>query len=82
MQINEVHYCDPDGNLIWKDNIVFRRIWGVGNTLIHDSKSYIVRRVAIANSIEYVNVEEFVCQHLPVEFDYICVRCGEIVASK
>lgn len=55
--ITEVHYRDIYGKLIWKDNIVFRSLWGVGNELVHDSKNYIVRRVAVADEIQHVNIE-------------------------
>jgi hypothetical protein len=55
--VKEVHYRDVFGKLIWKDNIVFRRLWGVGNELVHESKQYIVRRVAVADEVQHVNIE-------------------------
>lgn len=55
--IKEVHYRDLYGNLIWKDNIVFRHLWGVGNELVHDYKTYFVRRVAVADDVQHVNIE-------------------------
>lgn len=80
--IKEVHYRDVYGNLIWKDEIVFRRLWGVGNELIHDSKKYIVRRVAVADSVQHVNIEPETCKHLHTDFDYICMRCHELVGAR
>ena len=55
--IKEVHYRDVFGKLIWKDNMVFKRLWGVGNDLVHESKRYIVRRVAVADEVQHVNIE-------------------------
>jgi hypothetical protein len=55
--IKEVHYRDMYGRLIWKDNIVFRSLWGVGNELVYEYKQYIVRRVAVVDEIQHVNIE-------------------------
>ena len=55
--ITEIHYRDIYGNLIWKDEIIFRSLWGIGNEIIHDYKRYIVRRVAVADNIQHVNIE-------------------------
>ena len=57
MKIKEIHYRDVSGKLIWKDKMVFRRPWGVGNDLVYDSKRYIVRGVAVADEVQYVNIE-------------------------
>lgn len=77
--IKEVHYRDIYGKLIWKDNIVFRSLWGVGNELVHDSKEYIVRRVAVADNVQHVNIEPVgvVAVEHRVQSDGLqCTACG------
>jgi pyoverdine/dityrosine biosynthesis protein Dit1 len=55
--IKEIHYRDIYGRLIWKDEIVFSSLWGIGNEIIYDYQRYIVRRVAVADTVQHVNIE-------------------------
>jgi hypothetical protein len=55
--MNEIHYRNLKGRLLWKDDYVFRRMWGVGNEIIHNYVKYIVRHVAIVDDVQHVNLE-------------------------
>jgi len=58
-EIKENHFRDIYGNLLWVDKIILSSLHGIGELFIYDYKKYIVRRVAIADKIQHVNVEKF-----------------------
>lgn len=56
-EIKEIHYRNMDGCLIEKSPMHFKCLYAVGQTYIHDYKTYLVNRVALADGIQHVNVE-------------------------
>ncbi len=59
--ISEIHYRDVYGRLLWKTDMIFRTLHAVGETLVWDNKSYIVERVAVADTVQHVNLDREVC---------------------
>ena len=53
--IDKIDYRDIYGNLLWSEDMVFRRLYAVGQDFISDSKRYVVKRVAIADNVQIVN---------------------------
>jgi len=56
--IKEIHFRDIYGKLMWKEAMIFKRLFGVGDGLVEDSVEYIVKRVAVADDIQHVNIEK------------------------
>jgi len=56
--ITEIHYRDIYGSLLWKDKMIFSRLHGVGEEMVEKSVHYIVKRVAVADDVQHVNIEE------------------------
>ena len=56
-KITEIHYRDIYGKLLWKTEMVFSRLHGVGETLVWDYQEYTVHRVAVVDNIQHVNLE-------------------------
>lgn len=56
--VNEIHYRDMDGALLWKEPMIFSRLFAIGQDFIEDSVRYIVRRVAVADGVQHGNVEK------------------------
>lgn len=56
-KIDEIHYRNIFGQLLWKEKMIFSRLHGIGEELIADCKTYIVKRVAVADNVQHVNIE-------------------------
>ena len=56
--INETHYRDQYGNFLWKEFLFMSRLWSVGDIFCRDSKWYKILRVAVADDVQHVNIEE------------------------
>ena len=54
-KIDVTIYCDYNGVPLWSEAMIFRRLHAVNEKLIHDSKEYVVRRVAIIGNLQIVN---------------------------
>jgi len=54
--VKNICYTDIYGNLLWKDKMQFRRLYAVGDEIIENYKSYIVERVALFKTTQYVNL--------------------------
>ena len=57
--IDKIHYRDIYGDLLWEEPMIHERLHAVGEKFIYFSIEYIVRRVAVADNIQHVNVEKF-----------------------
>ena len=51
------HYRDIYGKMLWSRGFVSSRLYAVGDVITYDFKDYTVRRVAVANKTEHVNLE-------------------------
>lgn len=56
-KITEIHYRDIYGNLLWKEKMIFSHLHAVGETIVENYILYRVRRVAVADDIQHVNIE-------------------------
>ena len=56
--ITEIYYRDIHGKLLWKTKMTFKRLHSVGESLVWGYKNYIVRRVAVADNVQHVNLEK------------------------
>lgn len=52
-----IHYRDLRGNLLWQEDMIFRRLYAVGQDLVHNSRNYRVHRVALADGVQHVNIQ-------------------------
>jgi len=57
-QIEKIHYRNIYGKLLWENPMIFKRLHAVGELFIENSVEYIVRRVAVADNIQHVNIEK------------------------
>jgi hypothetical protein len=55
--VTHTHYRDIYGNLLWHEPMTFKRLHAVGEEIVEDFKLYIVRRVAVATTVQHVNLE-------------------------
>jgi len=55
--IEWIHYRNMYGEFLGKEPMFFKRLWGVGNEFIANYKRYVVRRVAIVDNVQHVNIE-------------------------
>lgn len=73
METKETHYRDMAGNLLWKDSIVFRRLFAVGQELIEDGKAYIVCGCALGDGAMHVNMSPPGSKHAQ-QAEYVAKR--------
>lgn len=57
-KVGKIHYRDVYGKLLWEEPMIFSRLHAVNEQFIEDSISYAVRRVAVADNIQHVNIEK------------------------
>ena len=55
-RIISVSYYTENDALLWEDPIVFRRLWGIGNELVHDYQLYTVVAVRVESKRQIVTV--------------------------
>jgi hypothetical protein len=55
-RVAKIHYRDLYGALLWEEPMVFRRLYATGDVIVHDGGTYIVRRVALADDIQHINM--------------------------
>lgn len=55
--VKESSYYDMEGNLLWTEPMRFSRLDGVGDLIIESGVHYHVRRVAVAGSVQVVNLQ-------------------------
>ncbi len=56
-KIDEIHYRNMFGQLLWKEKMIFMRLYAIDDEFIEDYKTYVVKRVAIADNVQHVNIE-------------------------
>lgn len=54
--VKQCDYRDMAGKLLWSEPMRFSRLDGIGDTLIHESVEYRVKRVAVADHVQHVNL--------------------------
>jgi len=57
-KIDEIHYRDIFGRLLWKEPMIFKRLHAVDEEIVEKGKPYVVKRVAVVDNIQHVNIEE------------------------
>ena len=55
--VTEIYYRNIRGDVLWTTPMMFKRLHGVGEELVWGHMRYIVKRVAVADNIQHVNVE-------------------------
>ena len=50
-KIDIIHYRDIYGKYLWEEPMIFRRLYHIGQDLVSNSITYIVKRVAIVDNI-------------------------------
>ena len=55
-KITKIHYRDIFGKLLFKTDMLFSRLHGIGEIIVEDHTEYIVQRVAVADNIQHVNL--------------------------
>jgi len=58
-KIDTIHYRDIYGKLLWSEPMIYKNLFESGEELINKSSSYVVKRVAIAENIQHVNIGKF-----------------------
>ena len=58
IHINEIRYYNEQGEFLWNESMIYRRLFMVGQEIIENYKTYKVLRVAVAEGIQYVNLKE------------------------
>ncbi len=56
-KIETIHYRDVYGNLLFEEPMIFKRLHGIGETLVMDYKEYEVTRVAVAETVQHINMK-------------------------
>jgi hypothetical protein len=55
-KVLQTDYRDYSGNLLWSESMQFSRLHGVGEIMTEKGKTYRIRRVAVADHIQHVNL--------------------------
>jgi len=55
--LTEIHYRDLYGHLLWRTPMLFKRLHGLGEELMWAGQRWMVRRVAVADQVQHVNLE-------------------------
>jgi hypothetical protein len=58
LKVTRVHYRDLTGNLLWSEPMFAARLHGPEESMVADSVTYVIKRVAIANTIQHVNMRK------------------------
>jgi hypothetical protein len=56
--ITRTHYRDMYGNFLWSEIFIWKRLNAIGQDVVEKGVYYIVKRVAVVNNIEHVNLEK------------------------
>lgn len=56
--VTRIHYRDLYGKLLWKSDMVFKKLYGIGDIFIDNYIAYEVIRIAVVNNIQHVNIEK------------------------
>ena len=56
-RIDTIHYRDIYGSLLFQTPMIFKRLHGVGEEMVENHIHYIIRRVAVVDNIQHVNLE-------------------------
>ena len=67
-RITRIRYVDTAGETLWEEPMIFRRLWAVGQSLIHDRVAYQVVARTVEGSVQQVRL-------VPCR---ICADCGGI----
>lgn len=55
--IKEIHYRDIYGKFLWKEPMIFSNLYAIGDELTENRVEYRVRRVAVVDDVQHVNIE-------------------------
>ncbi len=58
LHITEIHFRDIYGKLLWKEPMILSRLFAIGDEIVENRQDYVVRRIAVASTIEHVNIEK------------------------
>ncbi len=56
-KIDEIHYRNMFGKLLWKEKMVFVRLYAIDDEFVEDYKTYVIKRIAVADNVQHVNIE-------------------------
>lgn len=59
-------YYDMQGHLLWEEPMRFSRLDSVGDYLIHEGVEYSVRRAAVAQGVQHVNLARLAKRSLKI----------------
>lgn len=62
MMVHQSSYYDMDGNLLWTEPMMFKRLDGIGDYLKQNRVEYTVKRVAVAAGVQIVNLERITAE--------------------
>ena len=57
-KIMEIEYFLEDGTLVFSEPMIFRRLWAVGDDLVHEYRSYAVLSVEIEDNKQIVTIRQ------------------------
>ena len=58
-KIDKIHYRDLYGNFLWSERMIFKRLYSVGQTFRANGKDWLVKRIAVVNKIQHLNINVF-----------------------
>lgn len=58
INIKQIDYRDEKRKLLWSEPMIYRRLFGVGQIIIENYLRYKVKRVAIVDGIQHLNLEK------------------------
>ena len=56
--IDNIHYRDIYGKLLFQTPMIFKRLHGVGEKMVEKGIWYVVKRVCVVDNIQHVNIVE------------------------
>ena len=55
-RIDEIHYRDIYGNLLWKEPMIYRRLFAAGQDFVANRVFYIIKRVSVVDRVQHLNI--------------------------
>lgn len=54
--VERTHVRDLSGRLLFEKPMMLSRLHAIGEVFVHDKVGYVVKRVAVADDVQHVNV--------------------------
>jgi hypothetical protein len=58
MEIKTTRFYDMDGKYAFQEKFTFKRLYAVGDVIVEKNVEYQIKRVAVAGTVQVVNIQK------------------------